>query len=410
MRFHVLGLGPLGVLIAYHLRAASRPVTLVYKTYKQARTSHTRGKGAVCVEARGVLQRCSGFEYEVVHKIDESGVGVVYSPNLTRKQMRSYVAPTEDIHTRPIDSLIVTTRPNYTAMALSHLLPRLNASSTIVLLQDGMGILEELVQNVFRNPGTRPNFILASNTNQAWFKDSLHVVHTKHGAIDFGVVSDHRTRDFEASLADESKPTHERQLNLDDITRPGDASHEQYRTLRETVAALSSLEALGARWCSMADAQVAVRRKLVVDAVVNPLTAILGCRNGALFRDWGSKNIMRNVCKEASDVFRAQLEHETGSYLASLPPNMDKSQVPLDRMPPQLEAENLVNEVRRVAVRQGNISSTLADIRHGRRTEIQYLNGYLVALGEKYGVPTPVNATLWHMIRMRSAVPIDQPM
>lgn len=408
MRFHVLGLSPLGLLIAYHLRAASRSVTLVHKTYRKAWVSHSRSKGELYMETRGVVQSCGGFQCEVVEKGEISGVGITFNPNLTRGQARNYVPPVEDIHTRPIDSLIVTTRPTETVDALSNLLPRLNASSTVVLFQDGMGIFEEIMQHVFRNPETRPNFILASNTNQAWFKDNYHVVHTAHGTVDFGIVPDPRKRDFEASLVEESKPSHERQLDLDDIAQLGNPSHVQYRSLRETVAALSSLDTLGTKWCPMADVQVAMRKKLVINAAVNPLTAILGCRNGALFRDSGSKSILRNICKEASDVFRAQLEHETESYLDSLAPNTDKSQVPLDRMPPELEAESLMDEVIRTSKRQGNVSSTLSDIRHGRRTEIQYLNGYLVVLGKKYGVPTPVNATLCHLVRMRSAVPLDQ--
>ncbi|KIM70240.1 hypothetical protein SCLCIDRAFT_102105 [Scleroderma citrinum Foug A] len=408
MRFYVLGLSPLGILIAYHLRAASRPVTLVHKTHRKAWVSHKRSKGVLSVEARGVVQSCGGFQSEVVEKGELSGVGIAFNPSLTRYQARHYVPPTEDIHTRPIDSLIVTTRSTETVVALSNMLPRLNASSTVVLCQDGMGIFEEIMQHVFRNPETRPNFILASNTNQVWFKDHYHVVHTAQGTVDFGIVPDPRRGDFEASLAEESQPSHERQLHLDDIAQPGNPSHDQSRSLRETVAALSSLDALGTKWCPMADLQIAMQKKLVVNAAVNSLTAILGCRNGALFRDRGSKNILRKVCKEASDVFRAQLEHETESYLDSLAPHTDKSQVPLDRMPPELEAESLEAEVIRSSKWQGNVSSTLSDVRHGRRTDIQYFNGYLVVLGKKYGVPTPVNATLCHMVRARSAVPLDQ--
>ncbi|KAL4070641.1 ketopantoate reductase PanE/ApbA C terminal-domain-containing protein [Scleroderma citrinum] len=408
MRFHVLGLSPLGVLIAYHLRASSRSVTLVHKSYRNAWASHNRSRGEISVETGGVIQRCGGFQSEVLEKGEISGVGIAFNPNLTRDQTPNYVPLAEDIHTCPIESLVVTSKPTHTLNALSNMLPRLNASSTVVLLQDGMGIFEELVQKVFRNPETRPNFILASNSNGAWFKGTLHVVHAALGAIDFGIIPDPRRRDFEASLADESKPKYERQLNLDDIMRPGNPSYNRYRSLRETVAALSSIDALGSKWRPMADVQIAMRKKLVISALVDPLTALLGCRNGALFRDRGSEGILRNVCKEASEVFRAQLEYETRSYLDSLAPNTDRNQVPLVRMPPELEAENLMDEVRRISRRQGNISSTLTDIKHGRKTEIQYLNGYLVDLGKKYGVPTPVNATLCDMIHMRSAVPLDQ--
>lgn len=43
--------------------------------------------------------------------------------------------------------------------------------------------------------------------------------------------------------------------------------------------------------------------------------------------------------------------------------------------------------------------SMLQDVRAGRRTEIDALNGAVVTLGEQHGIATPVNATLTRMIR-----------
>ena len=43
--------------------------------------------------------------------------------------------------------------------------------------------------------------------------------------------------------------------------------------------------------------------------------------------------------------------------------------------------------------------SMLQDIRAGRQTEIDALNGAVVALGQQHGIATPVNATLTRMIR-----------
>ncbi|KAI6136347.1 ketopantoate reductase PanE/ApbA C terminal-domain-containing protein [Pisolithus sp. B1] len=371
MGFYVLGLGAVGTLIAYHLRTAlppSQSVTLIHKSYKNAWVAHRRCRGVLSVETGGVIQKCDGFQVEVLEKHDRP----------------------DDIHTDPIEAVFVTARMIKTTGLLSQLLPRLNANSTVVLFQNGMGVFEELVQQVFRNPETRPNFILASNTNGAWLKGTGHVVHAEHGSLEFGIVSDPRKRDFETSLTDETKPKYERHLSLDDITRPGDPSYDQYRGLRETVEALNSLDTLGAKWCPIADVQNAMRRKLVVDAVIEPLTALMACRN------------------EASELFRAQLEKETESWINALGPNVDPSQIPVGRMPFELEAEHLSEEVRRAARRRGNISTMLFDITHGRPTEIQYLNGYLVGLGKQLGIPTPVNMTLCNLVHMRRAVPVER--
>ena len=46
------------------------------------------------------------------------------------------------------------------------------------------------------------------------------------------------------------------------------------------------------------------------------------------------------------------------------------------------------------------ISSTAQDLRRGRRTEIDHLNGYVVREGEALGIATPVNRTLNALMKL----------
>lgn len=50
-------------------------------------------------------------------------------------------------------------------------------------------------------------------------------------------------------------------------------------------------------------------------------------------------------------------------------------------------------------------SSTEQDIAHGRRTEIDSLNGYIARRGAELGVPTPTNDTLWALVKLRESEP-----
>ncbi|KAH0838038.1 ketopantoate reductase PanE/ApbA C terminal-domain-containing protein [Lanmaoa asiatica] len=411
MRFYILGIGPIGTLLAHHLRAAlprTHSITLIHKSVSQARTAASLG-GAISVENQGIVQTCDGYDMEVFEQGDYSGAGIPFDSIHSRDEAKRYSPSLENLRTGLIETLFVTTKAQNTTNAISRMLPRLTPRSTIVLLQNGMGIYEDLVQKLFRNPESRPHFILASNTHGAWLKSPLHVVHAGVGDIEFGIIPDSRGQDFEASLSEECKPPHERELCLDDIARRSETSYTHYSALRDTVAVLSSLDGLGCKWRRMSDVQLAMRKKLVVNAVVNPLTAILGCRNGALFKDEASERILQDVCTEAATAFQAQLEADTEALLSSLTPDAERSQAPLGRMPHDLQADALVQEVKRVAqLTRGNISSTLSDIRKGRPTEISFLNGYLVRLGKQYGVPMPVNSALLNMVNMRSAIPIDQ--
>ena len=411
MRFYILGIGPIGSLLAHHIRAAlprTHSVTLIHKSVSQARTAASIG-GTISVENQGIVQSSDGYDVEVFEQGDYSGAGIPFDYTLSRDEVKRYSPSLENPRTDLIETLFVTTKAQNTTNAISRMLSRLSPRSTIVLLQNGMGIYEDLVQRLFRNPESRPHFILASNTHGAWLKSPLHVVHAGVGDIEFGIIPDSRGRDFEASLSEECKPQHERELSLDDIARQDETSFAQYSSLRDTVALLSSLDGLGCKWKRMTDIQLAMRKKLVVNAVVNSLTAILGCRNGALFKDEASKRMLHDICTEAAAAFQAQLEADTQAFLGSLAPDVEKSQVPLGRMPHDLQADMLAEEVKRVAhLTRGNISSTLGDIRKGRPTEISFLSGYLVRLGKQYGVPMPVNSALLNMVNMRSAIPVDQ--
>ncbi|MBU3587203.1 2-dehydropantoate 2-reductase [Polynucleobacter sp. 31A-FELB] len=53
------------------------------------------------------------------------------------------------------------------------------------------------------------------------------------------------------------------------------------------------------------------------------------------------------------------------------------------------------------------ISSTAQDLRRGKKSEIDYLNGYIVKLGKEYEIPTPLNESVYAMIKMlESRMPI----
>jgi len=51
----------------------------------------------------------------------------------------------------------------------------------------------------------------------------------------------------------------------------------------------------------------------------------------------------------------------------------------------------------------GMRSSTAQDMERGKLTEIDSLNGYVAKLGAELGVPTPVNHTLYTLVKLQEA-------
>jgi 2-dehydropantoate 2-reductase len=233
-------------------------------------------------------------------------------------------------------------------------------------------------------------------------------VHSGLGAINFGIVPDPLGKDFEASVSDAAIPWEQRKLNLDDITRPGEEGYDRLRTLRSTVEVLQALQNLHASWLPMSHIQVQMRKKLVVNAIINPLTMIMGCRNGDILKTDYAANVARQVCQEAAAIFEAQYERTVEEWLQDTKDG-DRDQLPVGRMPEGLSRDQLVDECVRVAeLTAGNISSMLADVRRNRPTEIDFINGHLVKLGAELGISTPANKMLVNLVKMRSIIPLDQ--
>lgn len=113
--------------------------------------------------------------------------------------------------------------------------------------------------------------------------------------------------------------------------------------------------------------------KLVINAAINPLSALLRLPNGELLDRSSARILMAAAAREAAVVASALGLHLTYSD-------------------PVAMAETVA---RRTAT---NRSSMLQDVLRGAPTEIDAICGAIVAAGEQCGVLTPVNRTLWLLI------------
>ncbi len=116
--------------------------------------------------------------------------------------------------------------------------------------------------------------------------------------------------------------------------------------------------------------------KLVISAGINALTALLEVRNGELLERPQARILMNEAALETAQVAEAQ-----GI---------------------KLPYENPSQEVERVATQTAeNESSMLQDIRRSVPTEVDAINGAVVREGDRHGVPTPVNWSLWNLVRAK---------
>ena len=113
--------------------------------------------------------------------------------------------------------------------------------------------------------------------------------------------------------------------------------------------------------------------KLAVNAGINATTALARADNGAL-QTGAARTVAADAARETARVARAE-----GVPLAD---------------------EQAVAAVEAVAsATAANVSSMRQDVEGGRRTEVDAINGYVVARGREHECATPVNRTLAGLIR-----------
>ncbi|KUO74531.1 MAG: 2-dehydropantoate 2-reductase [Clostridia bacterium BRH_c25] len=122
------------------------------------------------------------------------------------------------------------------------------------------------------------------------------------------------------------------------------------------------------------DVMKLIWNKLIVNVGINALTAIVNVKNGELALSEETRLLMGEAVSEAVAVAKAL--------------GMD------------FEKTDAINQVIQVAEKTSeNLSSMLQDVRKGRRTEIDYINGAIVKEGKKANINTPVNFVLTNLVK-----------
>lgn len=226
------------------------------------------------------------------------------------------------------DMLLVTLKAWQVSDAVKALAATLPASSPVLLLHNGMGTIDELKS--IHQP------LLMATTTHAARRDGNIIVHVAGGVTHIGPA---RAQDGDYSyLAD----------TLQDVL-PDVAWHNHIRPQL---------------W-----------RKLAVNCVINPLTALWNCPNGELKNH---QQLVATLCAEVASVVEREGLHTSADDL-----------------------RYYVDQV--IESTAENISSMLQDVRAQRHTEIDYITGYLLKRARAHGISVPENARLYDMVKRKES-------
>jgi 2-dehydropantoate 2-reductase len=372
-RIHVYGVGNVGKLIAHSLRADINPPPVTLLFHRQRLLNQwNQSDQSIVLESDGHRVPRSGFDADLVIPPRRSHAARLDSDDLE---------PSEADDQDPIDNLILTAKAPFTVSALDAVKHRLRPESTVCLLQNGMGIIDQLNQDVFPDPATRPNYVqgvVTHGLNSPDRNDPFFAVHAAHGTIALAAMPRTDLKDSPAASVPFA-PT--------------------ARYLLRTLTGSPVLAAVGFPPLEFMQQQL---EKLAINAVINPLTVMLDAPNGSILYNFAMTRTMRLLLAEISLVIRSLPE------LRGLPNIQDR-----------FSPERLETLIVSIADKTGqNISSMLADVRAGRKTEVRYINGYIVRRGEEMGMQCVCNYMMMQLVEGKTnmiqrenldQVPVTQP-
>lgn len=355
-RIHILGVGNLGRLYAASLaNSGEAPITLVL--HRKSLLEQWASESAIEITRRGLTEKVSGFDVE------------------WWTEERPRVGPVREVHDgSSISNLIVATKAPDALPQVDRLRRYLHAHSTVAFVQNGMNRLWPPNGAIYNNkrfpPNQHPNWVHCVTTHGVTSLGPFRSIHASPADIAMGpVLLNRETQDSSGYL-------------MEKILR---APHLSARAVSTPALWVLQLE------------------KLVVNSTINPMTALLRCKNGMLFSDSGNSNserVMDLLVGEASLVLQRLVKDDSSREIFA-GTNSSNNQEGADR---KALVDRFSSAALRAMLRQvgenvkDNTSSMLQDVTSGKQTEIREFNGWFVEIAEYLGVETPNHKIICDMV------------
>lgn len=376
-RIHILGVGNIGCFVAHSLasRMTRPPITILlhnrdtYERWLQRRQT-------IRLMTKGSDDNKTGFDVNVWD--NETWHSIPYydernprsSPEA--QEMETNDTPSSEVDKNgtddeKIECLIVATKAPITVKALATVSHRLTPDSTILFLQNGIGVIDEVNDKIFPDASLRPHYLQGIISHGVKMKKPFHIEYTGLGTTIIGKQLSSITE----STIDDKPPMESWAPSTTYLARTLTLTPPLVAAVRPPVDFLQSqLE------------------KLAMNCVINPLTALLDVKNGELLYNYSMTRTMRMLLAEISTVICALPE--------------------LDGVPgvkERFSTERLKTLVKKLAnATAENTSSMLQDMYASKTTEVGYINGYIVRRGDELGIRCALNYMIIQLVMGKSHI------
>lgn len=311
MNIHIIGAGSLGLLYGGKLADAGCRVTLWCRSEEQADQLRSRGIFIQGVEGKRLL---------------------VESTDFTVSSWSSFAASNAVAEADYIFCMLK--QQGIEHMAAELLAPHGQDHSRLICFQNGTGHIERLHEQL-------PNWSIyaAITTEGAKRTSAASVLHAGHGTTTIGKI-----------IPDENSLQEDAEIEL-----------------------VNQLNRAGFEAFLSKEMKEIIYRKLLMNAVINPLTALWRITNGELLMSPERVDLMKQLYDEGIAVYEAG-NIPYGSNLW----------------------EAIIQVCRSTS---DNTSSMLKDVLENRTTEVAWINGSIADMGHTFGVSVPTHELIEQLIR-----------
>ena len=384
-----MGMGSIGTFVAHSLRCLPNPPPLSLTMHKPEMYDDFKKKRRVVRLINNKTQiNDEQTEYDVDLAETDPDTGYTYWRHISHEKSKEdrtpghpptedEILPSGEVY---MHAVIVTVKSKDTVAALRSVKHRLNSLSTVCLVQNGMGQIDQLNREVFTDPSTRPTYMLGIISHGVHLASNFIAIHAGFGTVALGIV-----RDLDKfPLPPKSPQASPSTLSPSDRSRYYPTDMDLYSNLssRYLLRTLTRSPILACAAFPYLDLLQLQLEKLAINCILNPITALLNIPNGGVLYNHPLSRVQRLLMAEISLVLRSLPEFES---------------VPNVRM--RFSPERLETLYTSVSAKTAeNSSSMREDVRKGRSTEIEYINGYIVKRGEELGMKCVLNYMIMQLV------------
>ncbi|CCC71464.1 hypothetical protein NCAS_0H01540 [Naumovozyma castellii] len=276
----------------------------------------------------------------------------------------------------PIENLVITTKTYQTKEAITPYLPYITPNTNLILIQNGLGVLEVLKEEIFPDAAKRPNLFQGVISHGVYQESGFTYVHAGWVGMQIARL-----------------PWNENELIQKSSLVEKDSSEN---ALVQLLMGQRFAKEFGMKHTTYQEMLLGQLFKFLVNCCMNPVTAIVDCVNGEMKDHCGP--VFQSIIAECLDIlkvaYKPLFEYKVKYHGMSEYPKLDDS---------ILTTENMTKEVIRIGcdLNARNSTSMRQDTLYLRETEVAYINGYVVTLAKRLNLSANVNKTIVELVQLR---------